>query len=259
VGTPQGAVISPLLANVYLHYAFDLWVQHWRKHRASGELIVVRYADDLVLGFQHRADAERFLHEWGERLQKFGLELHPDKTRLIEFGRFATATRKRRGEGKPETFNFLGFTHICGQSWKHGKFLVLRRTIRRRLLAKLKEVKQELRMRMHRPLAEVGKWLRSVVQGYFNYHAVPGNLASLQSFRLEVSKRWLRVLFRRSQKSRVTWKRLAVFVEQWLPTAKILHPYPTLRFAAKYLRPKTRLNRTSATRSTAILCESETV
>jgi len=236
VGTPQGAVISPLLANVYLHYAFDLWVQHWRKHRASGELIVVRYADDLVLGFQHRADAERFLHEWRERLQKFGLELHPDKTRLIEFGRFATATRKRRGEGKPETFNFLGFTHICGQSWKHGKFLVLRRTIRRRLLAKLKEVKQELRMRMHRPLAEVGKWLRSVVQGYFNYHAVPGNLASLQSFRLEVSKRWLRALFRRSQKSRVTWKRLAVFVEQWLPTAKILHPYPTLRFAAKYLR-----------------------
>jgi len=215
---------------------FDLWVQHWRKHRASGELIVVRYADDLVLGFQHHADAERFLQEWRERLQKFGLELHPDKTRLIEFGRFATATRKRRGEGKPETFNFLGFTHICGQSWKHGKFLVLRRTIRRRLLAKLKEVKQELRMRMHRPLAEVGKWLRSVVQGYFNYHAVPGNLASLQSFRLEVSKRWLRVLFRRSQKSRVTWKRLAVFVEQWLPTAKILHPYPTLRFAAKYLR-----------------------
>jgi len=236
VGTPQGSVISPLLANVYLHYVFDLWVQHWRKHRTSGELIVVRYADDLVLGFQHRGDAEQFLQDWWERLQKFGLELHPDKTRLIEFGRFAAANRKKRGEGKPETFNFLGFTHICGQSRKNGKFLVLRKTIRKRLLAKLRQVKDELRVRMHQPLAELGKWLRSVVQGYFNYHAVPGNLASLQSFRLEVSKRWLRTLFRRSQTSRMTWKRLAVFVEQWLPLPKILHPYPNLRFDAKHLR-----------------------
>ena len=236
VGTPQGSVISPLLANVYLHYVFDLWVQHWRKHRTSGELIVVRYADDLVLGFQHRGDAEQFLQDWWERLQKFGLELHPDKTRLIEFGRFAAANRKKRGEGKPETFNFLGFTHICGQSRKNGKFLVLRKTIRKRLLAKLRQVKDELRVRMHQPLAELGKWLRSVVQGYFNYHAVPGNLASLQSFRLEVSKRWLRTLFRRSQTSRMTWKRLAAFVEQWLPLPKILHPYPNLRFDAKHLR-----------------------
>src|SRR5467141_2900957 len=185
-------VLSPLIANVYLHYVFDLWVQHWRTHRAKGEVIVVRYADDMVLGFQHRAEAERFLQDWRERLQKFELELHPDKTRLIEFGRFAAINRKQRGEGKPETFNFLGFTHICGQSWKNGKFSVLRKTIRKRLIAKLKQVKIALRKRMHQSLAEVGKWLRRVVQGYFNYHAVPGNLASLRSFRFEVRKRWLR-------------------------------------------------------------------
>jgi hypothetical protein len=190
----------------------------------------------MVLGFQHRGDAERFLQDWRDRLQKFGLELHPDKTRLIEFGRYAAASRKQRGEGKPETFNFLGFTHICGQARKNGKFLLLRTSIRKRLLAKLKQVKDELRRRMHQPLAEVGKWLRRVVQGYFNYHAVPGNFASLQRFRLEVSKRWLRVLHCRSQKSRITWKRLAGFVEQWLPPPKILHPYPYFRFDAKYLR-----------------------
>src|SRR5215469_3392489 len=236
VGTPQGAVISPLLGNVYLHYVFDLWVQHWRKHRATGEVIVVRYADDSVLGFQYRADAERFLQEWKERLQKFGLQLHPDKTRLIEFGRFAAVSRKKHGEGKPETFNFLGFTHICGQARKNGKFLVLRESIRKRLLAKLKQVKDELRMRMHQPLAEVGKWLRRVIQGYFNYHAVPGNFASLERFRREVSKRCLRILQRRSQKSRMTWKHMTGFAEQWLPRPQILHPYPYLRFDAKYLR-----------------------
>ena len=236
VGTPQGSVISPMLANVYLHYVFDLWVQHWRTQRAAGEVIVVRYADDAVLGFQHRAEAERFLQDWRDRLRRFGLELHPDKTRLIEFGRFVAASRKQRGRGKPETFNFLGFTHICGQARKNGKFLVLRKTIRKRLLAKLKEVKDELRKRMHQPLAEVGKWLRSVVQGYFNYHAVPGNIVSLRSFRLEVSKRWMRALRCRSQKSRITWKRLSGFVEQWLPPPKILHPYPYFRFDAKYLR-----------------------
>jgi RNA-directed DNA polymerase len=235
-GTPQGSVISPLLCNVYLHYVFDLWVQHWRTHRATGETIVVRYADDSVLGFQHRAEAERFLRDWRERLQKFGLELHPDKTRLIEFGRFAADNRKQRGARKPETFNFVGFTHICGQSRRNGKFLVLRKTVRKRLLAKLNQVKDELRTRMHRPLAEVGKWLRRVVQGYFNYHAVPGNLASLQSFRIEVSKRWLRVLFRRSQKSRMNWTHFAGVVEQWLPLPKILHPYPNLRFDAKHPR-----------------------
>lgn len=235
-GTPQGSVISPLLANVYLHYVFDLWVQHWRTHRTTGDVIVVRYADDMVLGFQHRGDAERFLQDWRDRLQKFGLELHPDKTRLIEFGRFAAGSRKQRGEGKPETFNFLGFTHICGQARKNGRFLVLRKSIRKRLLAKLKQVKDELRMRMHHPLAEVGKWLRSVVRGYFNYHAVPGNFASLQRFRLEVSKRWLRVIQRRSQKNRMSWKHMASLVKQWLPVPKILHPYPYLRFDAKHPR-----------------------
>jgi len=235
-GTPQGSVISPLLANVYLHYVFDLWVQHWRTHRAKGEVIVVRYADDMVLGFQHRAEAERFLQDWRERLQKFELELHPDKTRLIEFGRFAAISRKQRGEGKPETFNFLGFTHICGQSWKNGKFFVLRKTIRKRLLAKLKQVKIALWKRMHQSLAEVGQWLRRVVQGYFNYHAIPGNLASLRSFRFEVRKRWLRVIRRRSQRSGMTWALLDRLAAEWLPEPKILHPYPNLRFDAKHPR-----------------------
>src|SRR6516165_4848716 len=227
-GTPQGSVISPLLCNVYLHYVFDLWVQHWRTHRATGEVIVVRYADDMVLGFQHRAEAERFLQDWRERLRKFGLELHPDKTRLIEFGRFAAANRKQRGEGKPETFHFLGFAHICGQARKTGQFLVLRKTIRKRLLAKLKQVKEQLWVRMHQPLAEVGKWLKSVLQGYFNYHAVPGNLASLRSFREEVCKRWMRVIRRRSQKSRTTWEHVARYAQQWLPLPTVLHPYPDL-------------------------------
>jgi RNA-directed DNA polymerase len=236
VGTPQGSVISPMLANVYLHYVFDLWVQQWRKRRATGDMIVVRYADDIVLGFQNRGDAERFLQDWRERLRKFGLELHPDKTRLMEFGRYAAANRKQRGEGKPETFNFLGFTHICGQTRKTGKFIVLRKTVRKRLLVKLKELKEELRTRWHQPVDELGRWLRSVVQGYFNYHAVPENLASLKSFRLEVSKRWLRALRRRSQKSRMSWAKLAALVERWLPIPKILHPYPNLRFDAKHLR-----------------------
>jgi len=236
VGTPQGSVVSPLLANVYLHYVFDLWVQHWRKHRATGEVIVVRYADDSVLGFRYRSDAERFLRDWGDRLQQFGLELHPDKTRLIEFGRFAAASRKQRGEGKPETFDFLGFTHICGQSRKNGKFLVLRKTMRKRLLTKLKELKEELRQRWHESVAELGRWLRSVVQGYFNYHAVPGNIASLKSFRLEVTRRWLRALRRRGQKHPMTWDRLQPVAAHWLPIPKILHPYPNLRFDARHLR-----------------------
>src|SRR5712692_2488828 len=235
-GTPQGGSASPLLANIYLHYVFDLWVQQWRKRRATGDMIVVRYADDIVLGFQYRADAERFLQEWRDRLRKFGLELHPDKTRLIEFGRFAAANRKQRGAGKPETFNFLDFTHICGQSWKTGKFLVIRKTIRKRLTAKLKEIQEELRRRRHLPVAEVGKWLRSVVRGYFNYQAVPGNLASLNSFRLQVIWRWLRALRRRSQKSRMTWVRFEHLVEWWIPPPKILQPHPDLRFDAKHPR-----------------------
>src|SRR5215469_12721449 len=236
VGTPQGSVISPLLGNAYLHYVFDLWVQHWRRHRATGEVIVVRYADDSVLGFQSRADAERFLQEWKERLQKFGLELHPDKTRLIEFGRHAAVNRKRRGEGKPEVFNFLGFTHMCGKTRKTGRFIVKRQTIRKRLSAKLSELKEELRRRWHQPVAEVGKWLRSVVQGYFNYHAVPGNMDSLNSFRAQVIWRWYRALRRRSQRDRMTWERFLTLVGRWIPSAKILHPHPNVRFDAMHPR-----------------------
>jgi RNA-directed DNA polymerase len=236
VGTPQGAVASPLLANIYLHYAFDLWVKHWRKHQATGDVIVVRYADDIVMGFENHADAERFLQEWKDRLRKFGLELHPDKTRLIEFGRHATENRKQRGEGKPEVFNFLGFTHMCGKTRKTGRFIVKRKTIRKRLSAKLGELKEELRRRWHQPVAEVGKWLRTVVQGYFNYHAVPGNMDSLNSFRAQVIWLWYRGLRRRSQRSRMTWERFLSLVGQWIPSAKILHPHPNVRFDARYLR-----------------------
>jgi RNA-directed DNA polymerase len=239
VGTPQGSVASPLLANIYLHYVFDLWVRYWRKHHATGDMIVVRYADDFVAGFEHRADAERFVQQWRERLQRFGLELHPDKTRLIEFGRHAAENRKQRGEGKPEVFNFLGFTHICGRTRrtrKTGRFIVKRKTIQQRLSAKLSELKQELRRRWHQPVAAVGKWLRSVVQGYFNYHAVPGNMDSLNSFRAQVIWRWYRALRRRSQRDRMTWERLWPLVDRWIPSAKILHPHPNLRFDARYPR-----------------------
>jgi RNA-directed DNA polymerase len=236
VGTPQGAVVSPLLANIYLHYVFDLWVRHWREHRATGDVIVVRYADDIVAGFEHRADAERFLEEWKERLQKFGLELHPDKTRLIEFGRHAAEHRKQQGESKPEVFNFLGFTHICGKTRKTGRFIVKRKTIPKRLSAKLTELKWELRRRWHQPVAEVGAWLRSVVQGYFNYHAVPGNMDSLNSFRAQVIWRWYRALQRRSQRSRTSWERFWPLIDRWIPSARILHPHPNVRFDARYLR-----------------------
>jgi RNA-directed DNA polymerase len=236
VGVPQGSVASPLLANIYLHYVFDLWARHWRKHRATGDMIVVRYADDIVLGFEHRTDAERFLQEWKDRLHKFGLELHPDKTRLIEFGRFAIANRERRDVGKPETFNFLGFTHICGKTRKNGRFTVTRKTIRKRLTAKLRELKEELRRRGHEPIGEVGKWLRSVVQGYFNYHAVPGNTDSLNSFRTQVLWYWHRALQRRSQKGRMTWERFASLSARWIPHPQILHPYPDLRFDATHPR-----------------------
>jgi RNA-directed DNA polymerase len=236
VGTPQGAVASPLLANVYLHYVFDLWAQHWRKHRATGDVIVIRYADDIVMGFENRDDAERFLQGWKERLNKFGLELHPDKTRLIEFGRHAATNRKQRGEGKPDTFDFLGFTHICGKTRKTGRFTVTRKTIRKRLAAKLKQLKEELRRRWHEPVPEVGKWLRSVVQGYFNYHAVPGNMDSLNIFRFQATWHWCRALQRRSQKSRLTWIQLGPLVSRWIPAPKILHPYPDMRFDATHPR-----------------------
>jgi group II intron reverse transcriptase/maturase len=236
VGTPQGAVVSPLLANIYLHYVLDLWVQRWRRHQATGDMIVVRYADDCVLGFEHRTDAERFLHDWRDRLRTFGLELHPDKTRLIAFGRHAAAHRQQRGEAKPETFDFLGFTHMCATTRKTGRFIVRRKTIRKRLSAKLAAVKDELRRRWHAPVPDVGKWLRSVVQGYFNYHAVPGNMASLNSFRAQVIWRWHRALRRRSQRSRMTLDRFWQLVHRWIPSAKILHPHPNVRFDAMHPR-----------------------
>jgi len=236
VGTPQGAVASPLLANIYLHYVFDLWVQRWRKHQATGDMIVVRYADDIVLGFEHRTDAEQFLQSWRDRMRPFGLELHPDKTRLIEFGRHAADNRKQRGENKPETFDFLGFTHMCSKTRKTGRFIVRRKTIRKRLSAKLKELKEELRRRWHAPIVDVGRWLRSVVQGYFNYHAVPGNMESLNSFRAQVLWRWYRALRRRSQRTRMTRDRFWVLVDRWIPSARILHPHPNVRFDAMHPR-----------------------
>src|SRR4029077_10203688 len=201
--TPQGAVASPLLANVYLHYAFDLWVEAWRKRVAKGDVVVVRYADDLVVGFESRAEAERFLEEFRERLAKFGLELHADKTRLIRFGRFARLNRAERGEGKPETFTFLGFQHICGEN-RLGRFEVRRITDGKRRRKKLQELKQELRRRMHAPIAQVGEWLRSVLRGYYQYHAVPENLSVLSDFRYQVLRSWRRVLCQRSQR-RPAW------------------------------------------------------
>lgn len=230
VGTPQGAVISPILANIYLHYVLDLWVAHWRRKQASGEIIIVRYADDVVMGFQYQNEAERFLQALRERMAKFGLELHQEKTRLIEFGRFAAANRAARGEGKPETFDFLGFTHICATTRKGNRFTVRRKTIAKRLRGKAKAVREELMRRRHDPVPEQGKWLRSVVQGHLNYYAVPGNKQSIDTFRTEVIKGWLRALRRRSQKSRsLTWDRVKRLVTTWIPTAKILHPYPSQR------------------------------
>jgi retron-type reverse transcriptase len=232
-GTPQGAVISPLLANIYLHYVFDLWVNAWRKKHARGDVIVVRYADDTVLGFQSQTEADRFLEDFRERLGKFGLELHPEKTRRIEFGRYAELNRKGRGEGKPETFDFLGFTHLSGKN-RNGHFTVKRQTIRKRLRAKLQEIKQQLRRRRHDPVAQTGEWLRSVVQGYFNYHAVPGNLDSLGTFRVRLLRLWRTQLLHRSQRHRPIWDRLARLAARWLPLPRVLHPWPTQRFAATH-------------------------
>src|SRR6267143_4547974 len=228
-GTPQGGSASPLLANIYLHYVFDLWVQHWRRTKAKGDVIVVRWADDFVVGFQHQSEAARFHRELAERFAKFRLKLHPEKTRVIEFGRYAAERRKRRGQGKPETFNFLGFTHICGQKRSNGMYTVLRRTMRKRKQAKLKAVKMELRKRMHQPVAEVGKWLRSVVEGHNRYYGVPSNLPSLGSFRYHVGRYWYRTLRRRSQKTRLTWERMYRLFDRWLPWPKLHHPYPLRR------------------------------
>jgi group II intron reverse transcriptase/maturase len=228
-GTPQGGSASPLLANVYLHYVFDLWVRHWRKTKANGDVIVVRWADDFVVGFQHQSDAERFHQELAERFAKFKLKLHPEKTRVIEFGRLAVNNRKARGQGKPETFNFLGFTHICSQNRK-GKFTVARRTMSKRKRAKLKEIKMELRQRLHYPVPEVGRWLRSVVAGHNRYYGVPTNLGSLSVFRFHVGRAWYRTLRRRSQKTRLTWERMRRLINLWLPRPVLHHPYPSQRF-----------------------------
>ena len=234
LGTPQGAVASPLIANVYLHYLFDLWADVWRRKVAKGDVIVVRYADDLVVGFQHRTDAERFLKEFRERLAKFGLELHPDKTRLIEFGRFAARDRKERGEGKPETFTFLGFTHYCGQRHKSGTFTVWRITAKKRMVSKLKAIKAELQRRMHNRMADVGAWLRKVVLGYYQYHAVPGNTTQLRIFKLRVCRLWQSVLVRRSQRAKMRWERFTPVLNRWIPPPRVLHPYPDARFYATH-------------------------
>lgn len=228
-GTVQGGSISPVLANVYLHYVFDLWVQQWRKKRARGDVIVVRFADDFIVGFQHRQEAEQFLDELRQRFATFGLELHADKTRLIEFGPFAAANRKRRGQGKPETFDFLGFTHICAKKRGNGRFTVLRQTMRKRLQAKLKELKFELRRRLHDPVPAVGKWLRSVLVGHMRYYGVSMNGQALALFRYRAIWLWYRALRRRSQKSRMTWERMQRLVERWLPPVRIYHPYPLRR------------------------------
>jgi group II intron reverse transcriptase/maturase len=228
-GTPQGATISPLLANVYLHYAFDLWADHWRRRHARGDIVIVRFADDLVVGFQHREDAERLEHALRERLAGFGLELHASKTRLIEFGRFAAGNRQKRGLGKPETFDFLGFTHICART-RRGRFLLARQTMRKRMRAKLKEVKAELTRRRHLPVPYQGKWLASVVQGHVNYYAVPTNIFAVTAFCKEAVRLWHRALSRRSQKGRVSWRRMACYRDRWIPSPRILHPWPEMRF-----------------------------
>lgn len=230
VGTPQGAVISPLLANIFLHYALDLWVQAWRKKRARGDVIIVRYADDFVMGFQYEWEAKRFLEELRERLAKFHLELHAEKTRLIEFGRFAQRDRKGRGQGKPETFDFLGFTHCCGKTRKTGKFIIRRKPAAKRMRKKLKDLKQELMRHRHTPVGEQGRRLKRVLQGYFAYYAVPGTCEILNVFRKQVCRAWLRALRRRSHKGRnMTWKRMARLLDTWVPTVRIHHPYPNER------------------------------
>jgi len=226
-GTPQGGVISPLLANVYLHYAFDLWVRDWRR-QAKGDVIVVRYADDFIVGFQYEWEARRFWAELRERLAAYGLELHPDKTRLIEFGRFAAANRQRNGRGKPNTFDFLGFTHACGKTRK-GRFVVLRLTMRKRLRAKLQEIKVALRQRWHAPVPEVGRWLASIIRGHFNYYGVPLNSRAIGAFHHWVTWHWKRALSRRSQKGHVTWERMRRIARRWLPPVRIVHPYPYQR------------------------------
>jgi group II intron reverse transcriptase/maturase len=231
-GSPQGASVSPLLANVYLHYVFDRWARQWRRRHAHGDVIIVRFADDLVAGFEHRSDAQRFLADLRERFTKFNLELHPEKTRLIEFGRFAAQRRKARGLGKPETFDYLGFTHICGTT-RNGRFKLKRITISKRMRAKLREVKDQLKLRRHLPIPEQGRWLASVVRGYLAYYAVPGNSRAVRAFRDQVTRHWFKALRRRSQRHRLDWDRMHRLATRWLPPVRIVHPYPEARFDAR--------------------------
>ena len=231
-GSPQGTSVSPLLANVYLHYVFDRWVRQWRRRYAHGDVVVVRFADDLVAGFEHEADAQRFLADLRERFAKFGLELHPEKTRLIEFGRYAARNRAARGLGKPETFDFLGFTHICGKG-RNGGFWVRRITISKRMRAKLRAVNIELKRRRHQPVPVQGQWLGSVVRGHFAYYAVPGNTDRLSAFRTQVTRHWFKALGRRSQRRRLNWARMNRIARRWLPPVRVKHPYPEVRFAAR--------------------------
>ena len=232
-GTPQGGSVSPLLANIYLHYAFDLWAHQWRRRHATGEVFIVRYADDIWMGFQRKADAEQFQEAMTERMKTFNLELHPDKTRLLEFGRFAAQNRKRRGQGKPETFDFLGFTHICGTTRRGGYFRVQRKTKRKKLGAKLQELKEELRRRMHHPVRETGTWLGKVLNGHYRYYGVPGNIEALRSFKSAIVRAWKWTLGRRSQRGKTTWKKMKLYERLWLPTPRICHPYPIERFRVK--------------------------
>jgi group II intron reverse transcriptase/maturase len=234
-GTGQGSVISPLLANVYLHYVIDLWAERWRRREASGDMIIVRYADDLVVGFEHETDARRFLDAMRARLEEFALSLHPDKTRVVEFGPHAEANRKQRGLGKPETFNFLGFTFICAKS-RQGKFLVKRKSRSDRARAKLREIKDALRRRTHQPIPEVGTWLGQVVRGYFNYHAVPTNSQAVGAFRYFVIKLWQRALLRRGNRDKTTWQQIMKLADDYIPKPCILHPWPEQRFAVKHPR-----------------------
>ena len=227
-GTPQGGSISPLLANIYLHYALDNWMVVWKRKQAKGEMLIVRFADDSVFGFQHRWEAKRFLDDLKNRLSRFHLELNAEKTRLIEFGRFAAPTRAKRGQGKPETFDFLGFTHICDTN-RRGNFIVLRRTKRKKMQAKLKEIKLELRRRLHDPVRETGAWLRSVLQGHYQYYGVPRNMPAMSSFRHQVTWLWQRSLVRRSQRHRNCWDKINNLAQYWLPRPEIRHPYPDKR------------------------------
>jgi Retron-type reverse transcriptase len=234
-GTPQGAVVSPLLANVYLHYLFDLWAERWRRREAKGNIIILRYADDIVVGFQYEADARRFWEAMRLRFEQFSLALHPQKTRLLEFGRKAAANRVQRGLGKPETFTFLGFIFICGKS-RRGAFQLQRKTRRDRMRAKLREIKAQLRARMHEPIPAQGRWLKQVVTGFFAYHAVPTNARALSAFRHYVTDLWRRTLRRRSQKDALTWARITKIADAWLPKPRILHPWPDQRFAVTHPR-----------------------